>query len=77
MIDVRRPDEWKLGVIKSNKLVKYELGQLLKDISFLPKQEEEYLIHCKIGYRAIVAYTWLKKHEYNCKVFLGNIETLK
>jgi len=61
IIDVRNPEEWKLGVVKGAKLI--PLSKLEENFGGLQK-DKSYYIYCKVGARSQIAYTLMEKEGF-------------
>lgn len=74
VLDVRKPDEWKNdGVVEGS--VQLELSQLFKNPSKLDKSKT-YVTHCKSGYRAKIAWSFLKAQGFKVKSFPFPYDTI-
>jgi len=61
IIDVRTPDEWKMGVIRGAKLIPLrELHERLGELN----KELPYYLYCKVGGRSQIAYSLMKKEGF-------------
>jgi len=74
LVDVRNPDEWKSGLIKSTQLVKLSRGFLeikypeliLKNYS----KNDTYIVYCEIEPRSILAASRLKELGFTNVAYL-------
>ncbi len=72
LIDVRKPDEWKEGVIGDAKQI--FLGDILKRINEIDKERPK-VVYCGSGRRATIAASLLQKEGLkNIKVFMGSMQ---
>lgn len=72
IVDVRRPDEFRLGHIKN--AVNIPLGQLQeKAAQFLPDYQQEIIVYCLTGSRSIEAANILLSMGYRNVFDLGGI----
>ncbi|SKA57393.1 rhodanese-like domain-containing protein [Photobacterium toruni] len=56
VLDVREPDEYQQGSV--NKSEKLPLSDILQ--GKLPSEDKEYIVHCRSGYRSVIAMSILK-----------------
>lgn len=75
ILDVRRPDEWAVGMVDGT-VTAYELSRLAKNPKSLNKKFK-YIIHCTHGIRSMMAYTILKRAGIPCKAYNGTWEDIK
>jgi glyoxylase-like metal-dependent hydrolase (beta-lactamase superfamily II)/rhodanese-related sulfurtransferase len=61
IIDVRNPEEWKLGIVKGAKLI--SLNRLEENLGKLNK-DQPYYLYCKAGMRSHIAYTIMQKEGF-------------
>jgi len=72
VIDARTPAEVaELGIFKNT--MNIPLDEIIPRMNEIPKDKKVY-IHCSTGSRADMAYQELKKHGYNVKFLLLNID---
>ena len=73
---MRRPDEWARGVVDDDEhdVATLELdGVANLDVSGVSslKERGKYVVHCKMGIRAVIAYTMLERKGIESQAYLG------
>ena len=68
LIDVRGTTEFESGTIGNAKHL--FVGKLPQNLTSLNK-DEAYIIFCQSGVRATIAHSYLKKHEFDVKIYTG------
>lgn len=75
VLDVRKPDEFQLNRLKD--AVNFPLDYIWENIGKLDKNEN-YYVHCKSGYRSMIASSILKKNGFkNLIEIAGGFESIK
>lgn len=72
---MRKPGEWKTGIADSPDTITLELSDLFKNVEKLDKNKK-YIVHCRSGYRARIAYSLLKSHDYDVKAAIINSDNI-